>query len=356
MHHLAGMRTSSSGGGSPSSKKLSYKEAVVGRKGEKGLEVKSVHSLGICGDKKSIDAIMNVVRGGGDLEESCQPPTFFPKQHPSGPQKLPDLKWAGDKNLVSDCDRKTWLSENLKDGIRGGGGELKSPAWEVKKRAWSRTGQQWVGIDQMRNTQQGFGGKASLANKDSNKQRFDTVGQQQSSRLVKEITSGSSSSSRLTKHIGGVLSGSSEIRELSLPAAGSSIGGKIFIPSQHKGSTCSLERKSNERRNIPVVSAKSLLEEEKAGRLQAVSPLSSWPTFPNKKTVYFFPKTLNLPNYTFDMVYYQDPDGEFGFPSVSKSGDFEFWIGPCVFWQNCAVASVPQYLLVLITIVLESTT
>ena len=78
------MRTSSSGGegGSPSSKsfKLSYKEAVVGRRGEEGLEVKSVHSLGICGDKKSIDAIMNVVRGVGDLEESRQPPTFFPKQ------------------------------------------------------------------------------------------------------------------------------------------------------------------------------------------------------------------------------------------------------------------------------------
>ena len=28
--------------------------------------------------------------------------------------------------------------------------------------------------------------------------------------------------------------------------------------------------------------------------------------FPSKKTVFFFPKTLSLPNYTFDMVYYQD--------------------------------------------------
>ena len=72
-----------------------------------------------------------------------------------------------------------------------------------------------------------------------------------------------------------------------------------------------------EKKSIPVVSAKTPDAEEKSvistGRENVSGGwlTSCLPTFANKKTVYFFPKTLNLPNYTFDMVYYQDP-GESG--------------------------------------------
>ena len=55
--------------------------------------------------------------------------------------------------------------------------------------------------------------------------------------------------------------------------------------------------------------------------------LTRWPTFPNKKTVYFFPKTLSLPHYTFDMVYYQD-HGEFG-PSANQLTFESIGLVPC---------------------------
>ena len=290
---------------------MSYKEAVVGKAAacEKGLERKSFHFPGLCRDEQSIGgAIMNRVRG-----DFCQPLPYIPQEHAS--RKLP-----GQQNLGSDCSGKIELAENVHDGSNqlhrgGGGGKGKSPAWEGEKRAWSSKSQ----IEGRKsNGSEGFGGtEHDPSSNDSKEHACVTL-----SRVIKETT-GSGSTSRLTKYIAatgggcGALSTPLEITEKA--AACSTLGGteKNFFPPQNKGSLV-LERTRGERKSIPVVSAKALDAEEKRSsstRSQNVSGgctlTSCLPTFPNKKTVYFFPKTLNLPNYTFDMIYYQDP-GESG--------------------------------------------
>ena len=295
---------------------LSYKEAVVGRRAcEKDLERKSVHYPGLCRDEQSIGgAMMNRVRG-----DFCQPLPYI-AQHPS--RKLPGVKWPGQQNLASDCNGKIELAENLQDGSnqvhQGGGRKGESPPWEGEK----NKSPPWEGekgksqSKARRSIEQGFGGTEHDASKEQG--ACVTL-----SRVTKETTgSGSSSTSRLTKYIaatgsGGGFSTPLEITETALPAGCSAIGGteKNFVPPQNKGSLVFEERT----RSIPVVSAKTLDAEEKRSsttRSQNESAdgggLASYlPTFANKKTVYFFPKTLNLPNYTFDMVYYQDP-GESG--------------------------------------------
>ena len=76
---------------------------------------------------------------------------------------------------------------------------------------------------------------------------------------------------------------------------------KNFFPLQKKDA-------SFERKHIPVVSVRMFDEEEEnlSSSQNEFVPRWAGGGFPNKKTVFFFPKTLSLPNYTFDMVYYQD--------------------------------------------------
>ena len=286
-----------------SSFKLTYKEAVVGRgAGEKDLERKSIHSVGLSRDEISIGgAIMNGVRG-----DSSQPLPYLPQQHTFWPRKLHGAKWTEQQNLGSDCKVKIGLAENLEDRsdqLHSGGGWVgKSPPWKGEKRAWSsNTNSHRVGREQRRSIEQDFSGKENAS-------------------FVTNNDSGSSKS-RLAKYVGGAgaggLSTPVEITEASLPAGCSTIDGteKNFIPSQNKGSSYMFEKNRGEKKSIPVVSAKSVDDVE--GKKSSTSSqnvsagLTRWPTFPNKKTVYFFPKTLSLPHYTFDMVYYQDP-GELG--------------------------------------------
>ena len=315
-----------------SSFKLTYKEAVVGRGGgEKDLERKSIHSVGLSRDEKSIGgAIMNGVRSA-----SRQPLPYIPQQHTPWPKNLPGVKWTGQQNLGSDCNVKIGLAANFEDRSyqchRGGEGEGKSPPWKGEKRAWpGNTNSHQVGREQRRSIEQGFGGKENASHVTSN--------------------DSGSSRSRLTKYVGGAgaggLSTPVEITEASLPAGCSTIEGteKNFIPSQNKGSSYMFERIQSEKKSIPVVSAKSLhdLEEKRLSTSsQNVSAgLTRWPTFPNKKTVYFFPKTLSLPHYTFDMVYYQD-HGEFG-PSANQLTFESCGLVPCYLLASLVVHSHPN--------------
>ena len=316
--------------------KLTYKQAVVGQLGGKDPERKSIHSPVLCRDEKSIGAIMNGVRSDPNVAQPYTPGTI----------QLPGVKWTGHQNLESDINVKMGLAEKLQEGSnqmhRGGGKEGKSPPWEGKskpwegkKRTWSRNSQR----EQRRIIEQGFGRKehdaSSVTNNDSKEQdacmtrnepqqkltadmAVGTLSTTDSS-VIKETRSGCSTTSSLTKYIaasgsGRALSTPMEITETGLPAGCSTIGGteRNFIPPQNKGSHHVFERSQCERKGIPVVSAKSLENAEEkswsSSSGQNVSAgLRSWPIFPNKKTVYFFPKTLNLPNYAFDMVYYQDP-------------------------------------------------
>ena len=282
------------GSGRRESFKLSYKEAVVGRGGaacEKDLERKS---LGLCRDEQSIaGAMMNGVK-----ENFCQPQHYIPQQNTA--RNPSNVKWAGHQNLGSDCKGKI-LQEESNQLHRGGEGRKgKSGAWDGKKMTWSINSQ----------SEQGFGGREQ----DPSKEHLYMTLSRVSTGSKKYIAATGSGGS-------GGISTSVEITETALPAGCSTIGKteKNFFPPQNKGSLV-LGKTRDERKSIPVVSAKTFDAEETSetsSQNLTVCRLSSWPTFPNKKTVYFFPKTLNLPNYTFDMVYYQDPGESVDFKTVS---------------------------------------
>ena len=251
--------------------KLTYKEAVMGRGNV--LDGKSARSPEICRDEKSMGAMMN-----RDLENSFQGPLYLANQCRSAPTKRPATKWFRTSNTRSDVKTSRW-------GPSLSRWEVKSPKWPDEK----HTNRQMVDRDQ----------SASLFGQDPKQGALDDR-----AGLPGELRGSLSSSSR--KYVsnatnGGTPSSQREFREAFLPPGDHSEGtDKNFFPLQKKDA-------SFERKHIPVVSVKMFDEEEENLSNSQNEFFPRWTGgFPNKKTVFFFPKTLSLPNYTFDMVYYQD--------------------------------------------------
>ena len=253
--------------------KLTYKEAVMGRGNV--LDGKSARSPEICRDEKSMSAMMN-----RDLENSFQGPLYLANQCRSAPTKRPATKWFRTSNTNSDVKTSRW-------GPSLSRWEVKSPKWPDEK----HTNRQMVDRDQ----------SASLFGQDPKQGALDDR-----AGLPGEFRGSLSSSSRKyvsnpTATNGGTPSSQREFREAFLPPGDHSEGtDKNFFPLQKKDA-------SFERKHIPVVSVKMFDEEEENLSSKQNEFVPRWAGgFPNKKTVFFFPKTLSLPNYTFDMVYYQD--------------------------------------------------
>ena len=253
--------------------KLTYKEAVMGRSNL--LDGKSARSPEICSDEKSMGAIMN-----RDLENSFQAPVYLANQRRSGPPnpKRPGTKWLGNNHTNSNVKTSRW-------GPSPSRWEVKSPKWPDKE----KTNRQVVDRDQ----------SASLCGQDPKQGALDNR-----AALPGGLRGSLSSSSR--KYVsnatnGGTPSSQREFREAFLPPGDHSEGtDKNFFPLQKNDA-------SFERKHIPVVSVRMFDEEEENLSSRQNEFVPSWTGgFPNKKTVFFFPKTLSLPNYTFDMVYYQD--------------------------------------------------
>ena len=253
--------------------KLTYKEAVTGRSNL--LDGKSAQSPEICSDEKSMGAIMN-----RDLENSFQAPVYLANQCHSAPPKRTGTKWLGKNHTNSDVKTSRW-------GPSPSRWEVKSPKWPDKE----KTNRQMIERDQ----------SASLCGQDPKQGALDDR-----AGLPGEFRGSLSSSSRKyvsnpTATNGGRPSSQREFREAFLPPGDHSEGtDKNFFPLQKNDA-------SFERKHIPVVSVKMFDEEEENLSSNQNEFVPKWTGgFPNKKTVFFFPKTLSLPNYTFDMVYYQD--------------------------------------------------
>ena len=252
--------------------KLTYKEAVMGRSNV--LDGKSARSPEICSDEKSMGAMMN-----RDLGNSFQAPVFLANQCRSAPPNRRGTKWLGKNHTNSDVITSRW-------GPSLSRWEVKSPKWPDKE----QTNRQTVDREQ----------SASLCGQDPKQGAlYDRAG------LPEKLSSSSRKYVPTAASNGGAPSSQREFREAFLPSGDHSEGtDKNFFPLQKKDA-------SFERKHIPVVSVKMFDEEEENLSSSQNEFVPRWTGgFPNKKTVFFFPKTLSLPNYTFDMVYYQD-NGKF---------------------------------------------